>query len=47
MGVLRSCSSCFMAERWPGRGLRGRSDGRVAVDVLGVLRVGRMGFEGD
>ena len=41
MGVLRS-SSTFTTSRWPGTGLLGSSEGRVAD--LGVLRAGRVGF---
>ena len=42
MGVLMSSSSCFMISSRPGSGLRGSSEGRLAV--LGVLRAGKVGF---
>ena len=41
MGVLRS-SSTFTTSRWPGTGLLGISEGRVAD--LGVFKAGKFGF---
>ena len=41
MGVLRS-SSTFTTSRWPGTGLLGSSEGRVAD--LGVFKAGKVGF---